>query len=371
MLRHRPPFEEIAGFHDRWIITFGWPLASVLVTLLLFPEAVRQGDFSALSTCGPMAFVYTAAFWAGMRFIYTELKWHYPRFDQMTIRMVWVFVGYNAIFALVNTVLDWCFVQVGILHSTAPNLIVEYVSSLILCALVITMYEAISFYIQLQKTAAEKVLLERQNVESQLEGLRNQVNPHFLFNSLNTLIYLIPEDADKAVNFVQKLSKVYRYVLESREAKVIPLAEEMEFLKSYLFLLKERFGENLVVNIRDVDQYAQAAIVPLSLQMLFENAIKHNVISTQKPLSIEVFVEKNHLVVRNQFQRKNQVMDSTGVGLQNIRDRYRILTARPVEVIASPQYFTVALPLLSLQPATAADREQSGLPLFTPSASSV
>ncbi|HND89317.1 MAG TPA: histidine kinase, partial [Saprospiraceae bacterium] len=189
---------------------------------------------------------------------------------------------------------------------------------------------------------------------------------HFLFNSLNTLIYLIPEHSAKAVNFVQKLSKVYRYVLESRDAKVIPLAEEMDFLNAYIFLLKERFGDNLCLRIGDLRAHPQAAIVPLSLQMLFENAIKHNIISAERPLCIEVFIENAHLVVRNNLQRKNQVMDSTGVGLQNIRDRYRMLSERSVEVIASPQHFTVALPLLSLQEMPSGAK--AAFPIFTQSA---
>jgi LytS/YehU family sensor histidine kinase len=181
-----------------------------------------------------------------------------------------------------------------------------------------------------------------------LEGLRNQVNPHFLFNSLNTLVYLIPEDSEKAVRFVQQLSKVYRYVLESREARIIPLQDELAFLQSYIFLLKERFGENLQVKLTDLNGQTDGAIVPLTLQMLFENAIKHNVISTEKPLMIEVFAEKGHLVVRNNLQRKNQVMDSTGVGLENIRTRYRMLTDREVEVIVSREYFTVLLPMVEI-----------------------
>jgi two-component system LytT family sensor kinase len=236
-------------------------------------------------------------------------------------------------------------------------------------AFILTLYEALSFYLQLQRATAEKADLERKNVESQLEGLRNQVNPHFLFNSLNTLIYLIPEDPNKAVRFVQQLSKVYRYVLECREDKIIPLSEELEYLKSYVFLLKERFGENLIVEISDMEALRDLAIVPLSLQMLFENVIKHNIISTEKPLTIEVFAgqagrQNGHmngvepgkngidtLIVRNNLQRKNQVMDSTGVGLENIRARYRMLTDRPVETIISQQYFTVALPLVALQQA--------------------
>jgi two-component system, LytTR family, sensor kinase len=347
-MKKRPCFEDIAGFNDHWLIIVGLPLATLFVSLLLFADAYNGPNWPFIAVCIPMSFVYTSIFWMGMRRIYTEVKWHYPTPDQIGKRIGWVFLGFNILYLVINKSLDWFFKTLGIDHDGEPNIIVEYVSSLILSALVITLYEAISSYTQLQRTVAEKAVLERQNIESQLEGLRNQVNPHFLFNSLNTLIYLIPEAPEKAINFVQKLSKVYRYVLESRDARIIPLSEELEFMRAYIFLLKERFGENLSVKIEGLDHKEDIAIVPLSLQMLFENAIKHNVISTEKPLKIEVFAENGHLVIRNNLQRKNQVMDSTGVGLQNIKERYRIMTDKEVSVIASQQYFTVALPLIQL-----------------------
>lgn len=349
-MKRRPCFEEIAGFNDRWIIVAGLPVAGILVSLLLFGEAYQAMDWGFVAVCIPMSFVYTGVFWVGMRWIYSELKWRFPSNEMIGKRIFWVFLGFNLLFVTVDFVVHGIFDFIGVGHGQEndPNFIVKYIASLILCALVITLYEAISFYIQLQRTVAEKAQLERQNVESQLEGLRNQVNPHFLFNSLNTLAYLIPEDADKAVSFLQQLSNVYRYVLESREAKIIPLQKELEFLDAYVFLLRERFGENLQVKINGLGENYHYAIVPLSLQMLFENAIKHNVISVEKPLCIEVFAENGHLIIRNNLQKKNQVMDSTGVGLQNIQDRYRMLTNRPVEVIASQQYFTVALPIITL-----------------------
>jgi two-component system, LytTR family, sensor kinase len=352
-MKHRLCFEEVAGFNDRTLVAVGWPVASIMVSLLLFSESYEHCEWGVLMMCIPMSFVYTGVFWYSMRRLYSELKWRYPSNEQIGRRIAWVFVGFNILHAIIDHSLDAFFLWLLPQHEETTNPIMEYTASLILCALVITLYEAISFYVQLQKAVSEKEQLERQNVESQLEGLRNQVNPHFLFNSLNTLIYLIPEDSAKAVNFVQKLSKVYRYVLESRDAKVIPLSEELEFLKAYTFLLKERFGDNLRVKIKDLEHHSDTAIVPLSLQMLFENAIKHNVISTEKPLDIEVFAQNGHLVVRNNLQRKNQVMDSTGVGLQNIRDRYRMLTDRDVEVIASQQYFTVALPCIEVRPVSA------------------
>ena len=347
-MKSKPCFQEISGFNDRWLIAAGLPIASILVSLLLFGEAYQQLDWRFIAACIPMSLLYTTIFWVGMRWIYGELKWRYPANEAIGKRVFWTFWGFIVLFFVVDTAIHQVFDELRIGDGGEPIFIVKFIASLILSALVITLYEAISFYIQLQKTVAEKAQLERQNIESQLEGLRNQVNPHFLFNSLNTLAYLIPEDADKAVRFLQKLSNVYRYVLESREAKIIPLTKELEFLEAYIFLLKERFGENLQVKIEGLDEVGNIAIVPLSLQMLFENAIKHNVISVEKPLTIEVFAENNHLVIRNNLQKKNQVMDSTGVGLRNVQDRYKMLTDQEVAVIVSQQYFTVALPIIEL-----------------------
>ncbi|MBK8555799.1 MAG: histidine kinase [Lewinellaceae bacterium] len=341
-------FRDVTGFDDRWVMIIGLPLASMMISLLLFNDYYEEGNWAFLSVCIPMSFIYTGAFWFVLRWTYYKVKLRYPLFRDISKRVFWMLLAFVAVFVVVNFSLDVLFSWLIPEHHATPNLAIEFVASLIMSALVITIYEALSFYLQLEHAVAEKARLEQKNIESQLEGLRNQVNPHFLFNSLNTLVYLIPEDPDKAVRFVQQLSKVYRYVLESREAKIIPLQEEMEFLKSYIFLLKERFGDNLRVNIHDLNGASGSAIVPLSMQLLFENVIKHNVISTEKPLTVEVYAEHDHLVVRNNLQRKNQVMDSTGVGLDNIRARYQMMTDKSVDVIVSREYFTVLLPIINV-----------------------
>jgi len=349
-------FKDVTGFDDRMVILVGYPITSMLSSFLLFYEQYEQLNFGFLSVCIPMSFVYTAVFWIGTRMSYKYFRCRFPESEQIWKRLLGIGVSFVFIYLAVKFVLGNFFDLLIPKHNeeggdVSPIMI--FVTSLLLTALVISVYEVLSFYLALEKAVEEKNELARQHVESQLEGLRNQVNPHFLFNSLNTLIYLIPEEPEKAVRFVQQLSKVYRYILESRDAHLIPLREELDFLNAYVFLQKERFGENLRVDLPKNGHLPDAAIVPLTLQMLFENAIKHNVISTEKPLKIEVFPENGHLVVRNNLQRKNQVMDSTSVGLQNIKDRYRILSHRNVEVIMSQQYFTVVLPMLTLDKTSA------------------
>ena len=347
-MRHHKRFCDLLGFDDRWMILIGLPISSFLISVLLFTSYYSEQRWDLLAFCLPVSFVYTGAFWVLLRAGYIQIRRQYPRFDQFRIRLAWVVPVFLLTFVVVNYVLDKVFSYVMPPNHIQPQIVSEFIGSFLLTGVMMMIYEVMSFYVLLQKTHAEKEQLVRQNVESQLEGLRNQVNPHFLFNTLNTLVYLIPEDSDKAIRFVHQLSRVYRYVLESRDAKTIPLEEELTFLEAYIFLQKERFGHNLRVNIRDLPQQNGTAIVPLTLQLLFENAIKHNIISTEKPLKIDLFAENGHLVVRNNLQPKNQQMESTGVGLQNVKDRYRLLSDRTVEVIVTPQSFVVALPILQL-----------------------
>ena len=203
------------------------------------------------------------------------------------------------------------------------------------------------FIVKYQKAALETEQLKKENLQSQLETLKNQVNPHFLFNSLNTLSALIHDNPDVAVAFVQKLSKVYRYILEIRDNQTVTLQDELKALHAYIFLLKTRFGNNLHIEVIIPQHLHLHRIVPLSLQILLENAVKHNILSAQKPLYIDIFTETDrHIVVKNNLQRKNQTMPGTQLGLQNISNRYRLLAGKDPEVLITEQSFTVILPLL-------------------------
>jgi hypothetical protein len=187
--------------------------------------------------------------------------------------------------------------------------------------------------------------LQKESMKAQYDSLKSQVNPHFLFNSLNALTNLIYEDQDKAAKFVKQLSEVYRYVLDTQGKEVVSLADEVKFLKSYLFLQQIRFGDKLRVELA-IDS-ADARVAPLVLQMLVENAIKHNIISTEQPLNIRIYGEADKIVVENDIQRKNVLPeDSKGIGLENIKRRYVFLSDRRIEVTSDDSAFTVKLPVL-------------------------
>lgn len=194
---------------------------------------------------------------------------------------------------------------------------------------------------QLHKNA----LLQRERLKGQFETLRNQINPHFLFNSFNTLISTIAKDKDQAIDYVEQLSDYFRIILEQREKEVITLKEELELADRYLFLQKQRFGDNLVVIRTIPDNLMDSLIPPMTIQLLVENAIKHNIISRLKPLTIELYVSDKFLVISNTLQEKTQKEPSTGVGLNNIVHRYLILFKKEVLVVKNENRFEVLLPL--------------------------
>jgi LytS/YehU family sensor histidine kinase len=183
-------------------------------------------------------------------------------------------------------------------------------------------------------------------LKSQYESLKNQVNPHFLFNALNTLTYLIREDEDNAVDFVQQLSKILRYSLEQQENTTDTIQNELKIARAYLFLFKQRFRHKLDFNISIPDSILQRRIVCHSLTMLLENAIKHNEISTGKPLLINIYLADEYLAVENNLQPKLTPEPSTGIGLANIRDRYKMVTELPVLTEGADEKWLVKIPVI-------------------------
>jgi len=337
------------GFSDKWLIILGIPIIAFVINIIMFPNLFSIDKFSFFRHCYTIGIIYTTTYWLIFRYAIAFFMNYFPEENQIYKRLAsqigLVIIGYFIIKFIIGNLIHSYFPEEYI-EGHKEGGISEVIGSFMSIFLIWAIYEGVIFYTKLQKSIQEKEQLQRENIQSQLEGLKNQVNPHFLFNSLNTLTYLIPEEPKKAVSFVQKLSKVYRYILEIRDQKIVTIDDELEFLNAYVFLLKERFGENLNIEIDIPQKFHQRKVVPLSLQILFENVIKHNIISTQKPLMIKVFVEKEKLIVKNNLQKKNQVISSTSMGLQNIKNRYQFFTKKEVDVIVTTDSFLVALPLV-------------------------
>lgn len=184
---------------------------------------------------------------------------------------------------------------------------------------------------------------------AKFESLKNQIDPHFLFNSLNVLSSLIEENPENAQRFTTSLSKIYRYVLEQKDKELVSVEDELSFAKTYMNLLKMRFENSLFYEMPITDINPDARVVPLSLQLLLENTVKHNIVSEQKPLHIRIFIDGDYLAIQNDFQKKEVLQDRQGVGLQNIVNRYAIITDRKVVIEQNEQNFTVKIPILTKQ----------------------
>jgi two-component system LytT family sensor kinase len=348
MKQGRNKLKPYLGFDDIWVLLIGIPIIAFLVPLIFFRATLANGFLDYWPRFA-VSLIFTFSYWMTVRGICIYIRRRMPAFHQVRRRLAYTLMAVLGLFFAINIPLDivhiWIFPREPQQDMTPFD---YHAASLMIILLVLAIYEGIFLYARWKESILEQERLRREHIQSQLEGLKNQVNPHFLFNSLNTLAQLIPESPERAIQFVQKLSAVYRYILEIKDSKLIDLEEELRFLRSYLFLLKERFGDNIRLEINEVEAWRHHQIVPLSLQILIENAIKHNIISSERPLLIKLFAdERGGLIVRNNLQRKRQAMYSTQVGLRNIKNRYAFFTLDPVEVYDDGLSFSVRLPLLS------------------------
>lgn len=277
------------------------------------------------------------------------LNRYYSWIDYPFKRLVFNVVAlllYSFLFSLTTVYL---FINIRFSENASSLTFSDYVSYTYLplgIAAVITIFlTSRGFLMGWRQAAVETEQLKRAHIASQYESLKNQINPHFLFNSLNALTNLVYEDQDQAARFIRKLSEIYRYVLDTQDKEVVSLSEEVAFVRSCVFLHQIRFEDNLQVDIQ-LHEIEKFMIPPLSLQMLVENAIKHNEISSERPLHICIQKSDDHIQVINNLQKKRQEEYSSGLGLQNIKARYLHLSGRPIEIAEDNHRFAVKLPLL-------------------------
>ncbi len=206
----------------------------------------------------------------------------------------------------------------------------------------------IFYFKEYKTTQIQAEELKRFHAQAELQLVKNQINPHFLFNNLNVLSALVMQNNAEANKFIEEFSKVYRYILNNHEKELVALKTELHYINPYIFLLEKRFGEGLKVSINIPEKMGELLIIPAALQMLIENAIKHNVVSKNKPLHITLHInDNNSIVVSNNLQAKQTVENSTEIGLQNIIKRYKLVSTKHVDVTTADNAFTVTLPLIS------------------------
>ncbi|MDA3815850.1 MAG: histidine kinase [Prolixibacteraceae bacterium] len=281
-----------------------------------------------------------------IRFLNKHLPWHHK-----TIKRVFIQTGFSVTIALcisvtftlfANTIMPYSEDLKGVLISNA--MIFSVVNVFIMAIL-----EGWLSYSKSQKAEQMARNLQEELSQIKFEVLKSQINPHFMFNSLNVLSSLINKDVEKAQQFIDEFSHIYRYVLETIEQPVTTLEKELDFMRSYLFLQQIRYGDDLSYSINIPGDLLKLVLPPLSLQAVLENAIKHNIINESQPLKIEVFNQKNNLMVKNKIQPKISMGSSTGVGLKNLTKRYAMICSEEPVFSVETNYYIAKLPLINTE----------------------
>jgi hypothetical protein len=335
------------NLNDKWLRLLGIPLVSVVMHIV-FDGMPRQYD-SALASHFLFGVFITVLLWEGNRFIFVRARRWFPNYEH-TVRRLVVQTLSSIVFTFVATLFlnELHRVLLAVPLANDGELFTGFLLKLVPTFMVTLVYESVYFFGEWKKNLQRSEALARASMQSELETLRSQLDPHFLFNSLNTLAALIEEENEPAQNYLEQLADVYRYVLVSRDKSTVTLREEMAFVDAYLYLNKTRFRGDLQVERHIAPAAYAAQVAPLSVQMLVENAIKHNVISPERPLRVSLTTETDapYMRVENNVQPKTGLEQSTKVGLSNIISRYRLLSAQPVEVLRDNNLFTVRVPLL-------------------------
>ncbi|WP_353780007.1 histidine kinase [Winogradskyella sp. 3972H.M.0a.05] len=288
-------------------------------------------------------FVFLGVFaWFVLLFNLNSKK-RYARFSKLERTVISVVV--NAVLLFIAVTMFPVVYEAIIGNSlTRQELNIAYFVYIVVLIILIFISRILNYQIIHQQDVVEKETLKQESLKNELEALKNQVNPHFLFNSLNSLNALI-RDNKQATTFVNKLSFMYRYILQSGTNDLVSLKEELKFLESYIYLIETRYRERFSIDISIDDKWMQEEIPAMSLQLLVENAVKHNEISESNPLSVSVYSDEDGIVVKNKIKPRKTFVDSTGNGLVNLNKRFKMLKKMNISISNNDELFIVKLPL--------------------------
>lgn len=323
----------------------------ISLAITLGTSALNENyNWEAISYTFLFTFTITFFLWFGNHFVASVVP--YSWVEQPRPRLV-ITVIMTVILVLVTTglarslSLALC-CGIGPVRAVRTTPLIDLLSVFLITGLISAVVHSQAFLREWKASIMASEQLKQANIESEYEILKQQVNPHFLFNSLNVLHTLVYKDADLAARFIRQLSKVYRYVLEGRRQKIVSLRDELDVLQAYYELVKTRFGESLQLEINIGESPERLGIVPLSTQILLENVVKHNDFSAQHPLQARLYTSGDWLWLENPVRRLHKKVDTTGLGLENIRQRYRYATDCEIRVEQNADMFRVGLPLIKL-----------------------
>lgn len=357
---------RLLGFDDLCFALLGlFPLAGL--GHILFGGASPGLSLTDSLTCYSIAVCFTIAYWVLSRFTVLQFRHLFPQ-EEQTIKRILLMLPVLLILVVFVSVSGSYLLSLVENQQLLPepSLFYKIVMSYTLVIMVTAIYEGVYFFAKYRQSTIERERLAKENMQSQLSVLKQQMNPHFLFNSLNTLVNLIPEDSSKATLFTQRLSAVYRRILEWRHRELITLEEEVVALQDYVFLMQTRFEDKLRVcwhfgdgarpqvqcegeerGVTLPPQLSGYRIVPLSVQILVENAIKHNVVSSERPLQVDIHITGHRILVSNPLNlRSGRKLDSTGWGHHNLRARYNMVTTDKVVINRTEDNYEVSIPII-------------------------
>ncbi len=321
-------------------------LLSIFLLLVFMTGGLSDWHSFLIGFCWAFSISFTQ--WTGLQFIHVYLDRKISWIEtpvRKTIIQIIVFLGYS-ISAFILVQFFNYYIWNNILPSKSWESIIRSVPYTLLISFTISLiFTAIGFFHAWKSSFIQAEKLKVEMMAYKYESLRNQINPHFLFNSLNVLSDLVYEDQAMAIKFIQQLSDLFRYVLDSRDKELVPLKDELEFIGAFTFLLKTRFEDKLIIE-NDVKANSGDFIVPMTIQLLIENAVKHNEVSEVYPLRISIRKDKDYLEVENTLHPKYVGDDSKKTGLKNIIQQFAFFSDKPIEIIPTEASFLVRVPIL-------------------------
>lgn len=345
-----PPFMRYKEkIKDTWFRFIGIPFLAFMSHVIFFNEnhGVADEKFTFWQVY-LISLVEAMILWEANRLVLLYFRNRYPSLHQSRERVFGELVGCMLVTVLIRYINIWFYDQTLFWGYVFPpegywyNIFV----GMLYVAIVAGVYEGLYYFQKWKQLFFETEALKRENLQTQLDSLKAQINPHFLFNNLGSLASLVMEDQHRAVDFINELSAVYRYLLQANEKNLTSLEAELRFIGHYFSLLKTRFEEGIGLSTDIEEAYKTWLLPPLTLQILVENAVKHNAILPGRPLQIKIYTTATgNLVVANNRQVKSSPVISNKLGLRNIADKYRLLGKKELRVTQTESSFEVTLPL--------------------------
>lgn len=338
----------VSPINDKWLRVIGVPLA--VLPFVYFYVTEYGFDWRLVAMAFGWGVVSTAVAWELLRWWVFRVRSRYRHKAQTNRRILLTFGGYFIAIIGMQPLETWALSKLDMTGLIAtpefPRVYLTHIVMALSFVVIVGGYYEITYYLHLYRLAVtDAEALQKARLQNQYDSLKNQVNPHFLFNSLNSLSALITEDRHKAGEFLDELATVYRYLLQTNQSQLVTLRAELDFIRSYGYLLQTRYGPALDWRLRVDNDGRDYYLPPLTLQLLVENAIGHNILDAERPLSISIELTGNRLIVKNIIQRKTRQIKTLPGGLINLTTQFGLVGLRSPHITDDGLWFCVQVPL--------------------------